>query len=59
MFIEFIGEFYFVVEVFYYLFCLMYIVLNNVLMCLIGMCVRVRYVMIWEVIMVKGFLNRD
>lgn len=39
VFIDFIGEFYIVAEVFYYLFCLMYIVLNDVLVCLIGMCV--------------------
>lgn len=57
--IDFTGEFHSVGEALHYLLCLMYTVLNNVSMRSIGMCVRVRHVMTWEAIMVKGFLNRD
>lgn len=57
--IELTGEFHSVEEAPHYLLCLMYTVLNNVSMRSIGMCARVRHVMIGEAIMVKGFLNRD
>lgn len=57
--IDFTGEFHSVLEALHYLLCLMYTVLNNVSMRSIGMCARVRHVMTWEAIMVKGFLNRD
>lgn len=57
--IDFTGEFHSVGEALHYLLCLMYTVLINVSVCSIGMCARVRHVMTWEAIMVKGFLNRD